>query len=84
MTFEEIAADFLEVFDDLEVEQVNEVLRKNIPLERLEFFNEYANTFGDATDIGDVAHKRLANLMLIGYLLRVLEDRLLPDPSIKE
>jgi hypothetical protein len=24
---------------------------------------------------------RLANLMLIGYLLRVLEERLLPDPE---
>ncbi|MFP8870262.1 MAG: hypothetical protein VCB43_01775 [Myxococcota bacterium] len=84
MTFEEIASDFLEVFDDLEVEQINEVLRKNIPFERLKFFNEYANEFGEAADIDDAARKRLANLMLIGYLLRVLEDRLLPDPSIKE
>ncbi|HIG71679.1 MAG TPA: hypothetical protein EYG46_04275 [Myxococcales bacterium] len=84
MTFEEIASDFIEIFDDLEVEQINEVLRKNIPYERLEFFNEYTNTFGEEADIGGAARKRLANLMLIGYLLRVLEDRLLPDPSIKE
>ena len=84
MTFEEIASDFSKVFDDLEVEQVNEVLRKNIPYERLEFFNEYTSTFGEAADIGGAASKRLANLMLVGYLLRVLEDRLLPDPSIKE
>jgi hypothetical protein len=84
MTFEEIASDFIEVFDDLEVEQINEVLRKNIPFERLEFFNEYTSTFGEAADIGDPASKRLANLMLIGYMLRVMEDRLLPDPSIKE
>ena len=39
MTFEKIASDFLEVFDDLEVEQINEVLKKNVPVERLEFFN---------------------------------------------
>ena len=84
MTFEEIASDFIEIFDDLEVEQINEVLRKNIPYERLEFFNEYAKGFSEAADIGDPARERLANLMLIGYLLRVLEDRLLPDPSIKE
>ncbi|MGY8803384.1 MAG: hypothetical protein ACKVK6_04020 [bacterium] len=84
MTFEEIASDFVEVFDDLKIDQINEVLIKNVPFERLEFFNEYANEFGEAADIGDSARKRLPNLMLIGYLLRVLEDRMLPDPSIKE
>ena len=84
MTFEEMAWDFVEVFDDLKIDQINEVLVKNVPFERLEFFNEYANEFGEAADIGDSARKRLPNLMLIGYLLRVLEDRMLPDPSIKE
>jgi hypothetical protein len=79
MTFNEIAWSFVEVFDDLEVDQVNEMLMKNIPLERLEFFNQYADEFGDAADIGDAARMRLPNLMLIGYLLRVLEERLLPD-----
>jgi hypothetical protein len=81
MTFEEIAWDFVEVFDDLKPEQINEMLIKNIPLERLEFFNEYAKEFGESAGIGEEACKRLANLMLIGYLLRVLEERLLPDPS---
>jgi len=80
MTFEEMAWDFVEVFDDLEVDQINEVLIKNVPFERLEFFNEYANEFGEAAEIGDAARKRLANLMLIGYLLRVLEERLAPEP----
>ena len=84
MTFEEIVSDFVEVFDDLKIDQINEVLVKNVPFERLEFFNEYANEFGEAADIGDSARKRLPNLMLIGYLLRVLEERVLPDPSIKE
>ena len=84
MTFEEIASDFVEEFDDLKIDQINEVLVKNVPFERLEFFNEYANEFGEAADIGDSARKRLPNLMLIGYLLRVLEERVLPDPSIKE
>ena len=81
MTFEEMAWDFVEVFEDLEIEQINEVLVKNVPFERLEFFNEYATDFGEAAQIGEAACKRLANLMLIGYLLRVLEERLLPDPS---
>ena len=34
MTFEEMAWDFVEVFDDLEPEQINEVLVKNVPFER--------------------------------------------------
>jgi len=79
MTFKEIAWNFVEIFDDLEVDQINEMLIKNVPLERLEFFNRYANEFGDAADISDAARLRLPNLMLIGYLLRVLEERLLPD-----
>ncbi len=84
MTFAGVALELVEVFDDLEADQINKALIKNVPYERLEFFNEYAKEFGEASDIGDAASKRLANLMLIGYLLRVLEDRLLPDPSIKE
>ena len=79
LTFKEIAWNFVEVFDDLEVGQINEILIKNVPLERLEFFNQYANEFSDVADIGDAARMRLPNLMLIGYLLRVLEERLLPD-----
>jgi uncharacterized protein (UPF0305 family) len=82
MTFEKMASDFVEAFDDLEVEQINEVLRKNIPPEKLVFFNEYANEFGKTANIDDEARKSLANLMIVGYLLRVLEDRLLPDQSL--
>jgi len=84
MTFAGMALDLVEVFDDLEADQINKALIKNVPYDRLEFFNEHAKEFGEAAGIGDAASKRLANLMLIGYLLRVLEDRLLPDPSIKE
>ena len=81
MTFAAMASDLVEVFDDLEGDQVKEALMKNVPYERLEFFNEYAKEFGEGADIGDAACKRLANLMMIGYLLRVLEERLLPDPQ---
>ena len=84
MTFEKMALNFVEAFEDLEVDQIYEVLQKNIPSERLDFFNEYADDFGKAADIDEVARKRLANLMMVGYLLRVLEDHLLPDPSLKE
>ncbi len=81
MTPEEIAVEFAEIFDDLPAEQVNEMLAKNIPFETIEFFSQYADAFADGAGIGGDARGRLPNLLLFGYLIRVLEERLLPDPD---
>ncbi len=81
MTFEEMAWDFVEVFGELKTEEINEVLAKNVPFETLEFFNQYATDFGQSCKIDPEACKSLPNLMLVGYLLHVLEERLLPDES---
>lgn len=78
MTFEEMAWEFAEVFDELGVEQINEMLARNIPLETLDFFAKYADDFGASASLDAETRARLPNLMLIGYLLRVLEDRLRP------
>jgi hypothetical protein len=80
MTFEEMAWEFAEVFDELDIEQINEMLAKNIPLETLDFFSKYTAEFSEGVDIDVETQRRLPNLMLIGYLLRVLEERLLPTP----
>ncbi len=53
------------------------MLAKNVPLDTLEFFASYAEEFGTAEGIGGKTLKRLPNLLLLGYLLRVLEDRLI-------
>ncbi len=79
LTIEELAWELVELFDELRIEQLNEMLAKNVPLETLEFFASYANDFGDSQSIGDTARKRLPNLLLLGYLMRVLEERLLSD-----
>jgi len=79
LTREELAWELVEIFDDLEVHQINEVLAKNVPLETLKFFTAYARDFGDAQAIRGDALKRLPNLLLLGYLLRVVEDRLVAD-----
>jgi len=83
MTFEEMAWEFVEVFDELEVEQINEMLAKNVPLQSLEFFARYGRDFGKKEGMSGHSLETLPNLMLIGYLLRVLEERLIPggDPS---
>jgi len=83
MTFEEMAWEFVEVFDDLDVAQTNELLAKNVPLETLEFFTQYSADFSNSEGIGGNTRERLPNLMLIGYLLRVLKERLPLDDSFE-
>ncbi len=48
LTRQELAWELVEVFDELSVERVNELLAKNVPLETLEFFTNYAKDFGEA------------------------------------
>jgi hypothetical protein len=73
----ELAWELVELFGELPTEQINEVLAKNVPLETLEFFASYAEDFGTSECIEGNAKKRLPNLLLLGYLLRLLEDRLI-------
>jgi len=79
LTRQELAWELVELFDELKIEDINELLAKNVPLDALEFFSAYADDFGEALDLVGNARKRLPNLMLLGYLLRVLEERLLPE-----
>ncbi len=79
MTHGSMSWEFAELFHELDSEQINEMLAKNVPLETLNFFAEYAETFADAEGIGEDLRKKLPNLMLMGYLIRVLEDPLQDD-----
>ena len=76
MEFEEMAWEFVGVFDDLTTDQINEMLAKNVPFENLKFFSRYAEEFGAKSGMKPDDTQRLPNLMLIGYLIRVLEERL--------
>lgn len=86
MNHAELAWEFADLFSELDVEQINEILAKNVPLETLDFFQKYAETFASALRVeGDLA-ARLPNLLMMGYLLRVLEERLIendfePEPD---
>jgi hypothetical protein len=80
LTREELAWQLAEIFEELRVEELNEMLAKNVPIETLEFFASYADDFCDAQAIGATARRRVPNLMLLGYLLRLVEERLLPEP----
>ena len=77
LTREELAWELAELFDDLSLDDVNEMLAKNVPLETLRFFAAYAEDFADVHELGEKPRRRLANLMVLGYLLKVVEDRVL-------
>ena len=80
MTGREIAIEFTELWDSFEVDQINTMLAKNVSVELLEFFAAYAEqAVGDllpSDASGDELARRLPNLMIIGYIIRVLEERL--------
>ncbi len=78
MTFEEMAWEFAEVFDELESSEINEMLARNVPLATLDFFAQYAESFAKNGEIDLKTQAQLPNLMLVGYLLRLLEERLKP------
>lgn len=82
MSFEEMAWQLAEVFHELDTDQINEMLAINVHNDALGFISEYANDFGKAADLDGETAARLPNLMLMGYLLRVVEDRL--DPQCRE
>jgi hypothetical protein len=80
MTHAELAWEFAEIFEQLSVERVNEMLAKNVPMETLDFFSSYCESFARAERVEGPLAQRLPNLLLVGYLLRVLEERLLDEP----
>jgi hypothetical protein len=79
LTREELAWELAELFNELKVDDINEVLAKNVPFDTLEFFSAYAQDFGSALGLAEKDRKQLPNLMFLGYLLRVLEERLIHE-----
>jgi hypothetical protein len=82
MTHTELAWEFAEVFGELAPDQINLMLAKNVPVETLQFFSDYARSFAEREAVGDTMQKRLPNLLLLGYLLRVLEERLIDGEDL--
>jgi len=84
MTHTELAWEFAEVFAELAPDQINQMLAKNVPVETLQFFSDYARSFALREAVGDATQKRLPNLLLLGYLLRVLEERLIDGDDVPQ
>ena len=78
---QELAWELAEIFDELRVDQLNELVAINVPIDALEFFSSYADEFCGDQEIDSGTRRRLPNLMLLGYLLRLLEERLPVEPE---
>lgn len=76
MTLEEMTREFAEIFDELDTQQINEIVAANVPLETLDFFIQYTEDFCRGEILSKATRGQLPNLMLVGYLLRTLEERL--------
>ena len=81
LTRQELGWELAEIFDELRIDQMNELVAINVPLDALEFFSSYAESFCSDQTIDDSTRGRLPNLMLMGYLLRILEERLDVEPE---
>ena len=79
MTSLELAIEFTDIWKDLDPKQINTMLAQNVSLDLLEFFATYAQEFADEwldeNEKADELSRRLPNLLIIGYLIRLLEER---------
>ena len=79
MTGRELAVEFTELWDDMQAADINTMLARNVSMDLLEFFSSYAEEFADGLgkELDDeVLRRKLPNLLIIGYIIRVLEERL--------
>lgn len=84
MNGREIAIEFTDMWKDLDIDEINTMLAKNVSMDMLEFFSSYAQEFADGCMSEDgsgklseaVLRKRIPNLLIIGYIIRLLEERI--------
>jgi len=79
MTGRELALEFTDLWKELETSDINRMLAKNVSYELLEFFSSYAQEFAEESlgedAVSDELKSRLPNLLIIGYIIRILEER---------
>lgn len=77
MDIVEIAEEFTDLWQELSIEDINAMLGKNVNPGLLEFFLENAHRFiGGEVALDEKTQKQLANPMLAGYIIRILEERI--------
>jgi hypothetical protein len=80
MNSRELATEFTDLWHTLDTSQINTMLARNVAVDLLEFFDAYADEFAERCLPDDYAsdptlRRLLPNLMIIGYIIRLLEER---------
>ena len=78
MTGLELAVEFTDLWADMNPGEINMMLARNVSYDLLEFFSNYADEFveGLSKEEPELLRQQLPNLLIIGYIIRVLEERL--------
>ena len=79
MTGRELAIEFTDLWADMNAADINTMLARNVSYDLPEFFSGYADDFVDtlAKDVDEEQlRQKLPNLLIIGYIIRILEERL--------
>jgi hypothetical protein len=75
----ELAIEFTDLWEELDARSINTMLAGNVSVDLLEFFVNYAQDFADECipqeQQGDELRRRLPNLLIIGYIIRLLDER---------
>ena len=77
MTGLELALEFTDLWEDLDPGEINQMLAQNVHCDLLEFFSAYAEEFSKSLggEMPEQMRKQLPNLLIIGYIIRILEER---------
>jgi hypothetical protein len=77
MTGLELALEFTDIWKDLDAKEINQMLAQNVHGDLLEFFSCYAEEFAvnSLGQVPDTLRQQLPNLLIIGYIIRLLEER---------
>lgn len=75
----ELALEFTDLWEDLDPGEINQMLAQNVHCDLLEFFTCYAEEFAinSMGQVPEELRKRLPNLLIIGYIIRLLEERVI-------
>ena len=80
-SLEQICWELAGLFNGLSESDVEEVIAKNVPPEMIRFVSRYGRDFSEVHELNEVTESQLPNLVLMGYLIRLLEERLVRDAT---
>lgn len=79
ITLDEMMNGFGEILDEMDDSLLAGLALENVPVKQRQFFRRYTAAFTHGIELmGPEERMRMENLMLAGYLVRLLEEKLKP------